>query len=203
LSSFKPHDLERTPLKVSSQGFVLAECPKHPYAWKRDGCVHFHRLVMENHLGRYLREDEFVFHKDEDRKNNDIENLRIVIRSPATRVYKPRSAPPKRICGVCKEGFRPEWLECKANYSDSKYCSDFCRAEAKRSAKKKAHAVGRDFKKIEPPSREELAALIWEYPSTKLAEKFGVSDRTVGNWCKRYGIDKPPRGYWASIRSRQ
>ncbi len=31
----------------------------------------------------------------------------------------------------------------------------------------------------------------------QLAEQFGVSDVAISKWCKRYGIAKPPRGYWA------
>ncbi len=203
MNEFHPHNLDRLSLTVSSQGYVLAEYPSHPKSWGRDGYVHFHRLVMENQLGRFLRDDEFVFHKDDVRKNNDIGNLKVVVRPASTRVSKQRRDPPRRICGVCKGSFRPEWLECKANYSDSKYCSDTCRANAKRSAKQSARALGKDAKKPRPPKRDELAALIWEYPATKIAQRYGVSDRTIGKWCKKHGIDKPPRGYWASIRSNQ
>lgn len=39
-----------------------------------------HRLVMEQHLGRELRPDEVVHHKDENKLNNDISNLEILSR---------------------------------------------------------------------------------------------------------------------------
>jgi hypothetical protein len=29
-----------------------------------------------------------------------------------------------------------------------------------------------------------------------LAKDFGVSDKAAEKWCKAYGIEKPPRGYW-------
>lgn len=52
------------------------------------------------------------------------------------------------------------------------------------------------LRKVERPSREELEKLVWQIPSLHLSSKFGVSDRTIGKWCKWYGIAKPPRGYW-------
>lgn len=46
------------------------------------------------------------------------------------------------------------------------------------------------------PSKEELEKLVWELPSTKLCEKYQVSDSCIVKWCKKLGIKKPPRGYW-------
>lgn len=47
------------------------------------------------------------------------------------------------------------------------------------------------------PVKEVLEKLIWEKPTTHIAKEYGVSDNTVGNWCKKYNIAKPPRGYWS------
>jgi len=38
---------------------------------------------------------------------------------------------------------------------------------------------------------------IWEEPTTKIAKKLGVSDKSVEKWTKYYEIKKPPRGYWS------
>lgn len=51
-------------------------------------------------------------------------------------------------------------------------------------------------RKVERPSKEELEKLLWEKPTTKIAEQYDVSDKAVGKWAKSYGIEKPPRGYW-------
>jgi len=53
-----------------------------------------------------------------------------------------------------------------------------------------------DIRKVERPSKEELEKMVWELPTTKIAEKLGVSDVSIGVWCKAYEIIKPSRGYW-------
>lgn len=52
-------------------------------------------------------------------------------------------------------------------------------------------------RKVERPSKEDLQKLVWIKPTQQIAKEFGVSDKAVEKWCKAYGIDKPPRGYWA------
>jgi len=51
-------------------------------------------------------------------------------------------------------------------------------------------------RKVERPSKEALAKMIWEKPTSHIAKDFGVSDKAIEKWCKAYGISKPPRGYW-------
>src|SRR5919202_4184915 len=53
------------------------------------------------------------------------------------------------------------------------------------------------------PSKEELEKIIWTKPTTQVAKDFGVSDKAIEKWCKAYGLQKPPRGYWAKQQSIQ
>src|SRR5262245_57950989 len=46
-------------------------------------------------------------------------------------------------------------------------------------------------------TREALYALIWSEPATKIAARYGISDRGLGKLCERHNIPVPPRGYWA------
>ena len=52
-------------------------------------------------------------------------------------------------------------------------------------------------------AREELFALVWEKPTQEVAKELGVSDVAVGKLCARLQVPKPPRGYWARVRSGQ
>ena len=56
-------------------------------------------------------------------------------------------------------------------------------------------------RKVIHPTKEELEKLLWEIPTIKIAEQFGVSDSAVGKWAKTYSLKKPPRGYWAKKNS--
>ena len=60
--------------KKDSTGYILILQPNHPYAQKR-GYVPEHRLIMEKHLGRYLKSEEVVHHINGQRDDNRIENL--------------------------------------------------------------------------------------------------------------------------------
>lgn len=86
------------------------------------------------------------------------------------------AASPVAKCEICGGEFNP-------HKSTSRFCSKDCR--------------GIHDRRAERPSREELHRMVWSYPVTEIAQKLGVSDVAVGKWCKTYGIDKPPRGYWA------
>jgi hypothetical protein len=52
-------------------------------------------------------------------------------------------------------------------------------------------------------TREELFALVWEKPTQELAKDFGVSDVAIAKLCARLQVPKPPRGYWARVKSGQ
>lgn len=54
--------------------------------------------------------------------------------------------------------------------------------------------------KIVWPSKEELQKLVWGKPTTALAKELGVSDKAIDKWCKKYKINKPPRGYWRKMQ---
>jgi hypothetical protein len=58
-------------------GYLYSRTPGHPYARKFGNYVAVHRLVAEQHLGRFLLPSEAVHHLDGNPLNNAIENLKV------------------------------------------------------------------------------------------------------------------------------
>jgi len=61
-----------------TSGYILVYSPNHPSAHKK-GYVMEHRLIMESRLGRYLKKNELVHHKNGVKDDNRIENLEVVV----------------------------------------------------------------------------------------------------------------------------
>ena len=46
-----------------------------------------HRMIMEQHIGRELKDDEIVHHKDGNKINNDINNLEIISKKDHAKMH--------------------------------------------------------------------------------------------------------------------
>ena len=46
-------------------------------------------------------------------------------------------------------------------------------------------------------TRQELYALVWASPMTKVAKQFGLSDVAMHKICRKRDVPTPPQGYWA------
>lgn len=62
---------------IDPRGYVLIFHPTHPHADCR-GYIYEHRLIMEQHIGRYLTNREVVHHKNGNKTDNRIENLQLL-----------------------------------------------------------------------------------------------------------------------------
>ena len=88
--------------------------PDHPYADSK-GCVRYHRLVMEEKLGRYLEPWEVVDHINKDRQDNRPENLRLFSsNSDHIQNHKPIEDFSGRQCRECKS-FKTSMVKRKRN----------------------------------------------------------------------------------------
>lgn len=83
--SGKNHGNWRGGRKVQN-GYYMVHYPSHPKAIL--GYVYEHRLVMEQHIGRYLKKDEIVHHKNRNKQDNRLENLEILTPSEHNRVHR-------------------------------------------------------------------------------------------------------------------
>lgn len=61
----------------SPSGYLMVRADGHPHA-KGNGYVLYHRIVMEQSIGRFLKPSEVVHHRDGNRENNSIENLALL-----------------------------------------------------------------------------------------------------------------------------
>jgi hypothetical protein len=57
-------------------GYKLLFMPKHPFA--KRGYIREHRYLMEQKIGRYLKNNEIIHHKNRDTMDNRIENLELL-----------------------------------------------------------------------------------------------------------------------------
>lgn len=71
---------------VSKGDYIYAIVPEHLCANKH-GYVLLHRIIMENHLGRILDNNEVVHHIDGDKKHNIIENLQLMTAAEHARLH--------------------------------------------------------------------------------------------------------------------
>jgi len=74
-------------VKGTGEGYMYCDTePTHPASRKlkdrKRRYVYLHRVVMENKLGRLLKKDEQVDHKDGDKANNDPSNLELSVLGP-------------------------------------------------------------------------------------------------------------------------
>lgn len=98
----------------------------NPYKTKwKDGKPHqLHRLIMEEHIGRELRRDEWVHHINEDKHDNRLENLVIVSPYDHVQIHK-RKYPREYKCPVCGRTF----VRLSTRYGDVVTCSKKCMGE--------------------------------------------------------------------------
>lgn len=163
-------------------GYMYSIDKNSPYA-DVNGKLYQHHYVMGEHIGRPLRDGECVHHIDRDRTNNNLSNLRLMTASDHAKLHAIEDRGYRAETRFCRKCSKELIVSVK---SSQVYCSRKC-----------CDLDSRLFE-IDP---QELRALVWSMPTTKVAKILGVSDVAVSQRCKKYGIDKPPRGYWAKVKA--
>jgi hypothetical protein len=137
---------------------------------------------MSVRLGRWIGRNEKVLFLNGDRTDVRPENLAVVTATELRARTLGEPAPAVTLsCQLCGKPF-----EAPASDGHRKYCSAKCAARASRRFE------------VTP---EELEKLVWEIPTTHVAALFGLSDKAVEKRCKKFGIQKPKRGYWTKAEA--
>ncbi|MCA9943074.1 MAG: HNH endonuclease [Anaerolineales bacterium] len=174
-------DLEKTRIFEDGHGYPCFYMPKHPLA-RQNGTVAVQRHIMSVQIGRWLNEDEIIWFVNKNRKDVRPENLRIVTRTQFLEMMVPDSERVELTCRYCGKHFTVNGGSAKRRF----HCSNKCKSMASRQFE------------IEP---EELEKLVWEMPTIHVAALLGVSDKAIEKRCKKFGIRKPPRGYWQKVNA--
>lgn len=85
LRSGKNHSCWKGGRIYNGYGYIIIHYPEHPHS--HNGYVKEHRLIMEKHIGRYLRPNELVHHINGIKDDNRISNLKIVSNAEHMRIH--------------------------------------------------------------------------------------------------------------------
>lgn len=104
-------------INLNRQGYIIVYVKKtHQFfpmatnSHNAGGYILQHRLVMANYLGRCLKSYEIVHHRDGNRQNNKIENLRMTVRQKHGLAYS----------DAFQEGFKQGHKEARQKYDMSR-----------------------------------------------------------------------------------
>jgi hypothetical protein len=162
-------------------GYLTFYKPEHPLA-KQNGTVILARHIASQMLGEWLTADQVVIYQDGNRLNCAPDNLRVITR--AEMVYSWPSHQVKRIQLVCANPDCRQEFDVIPSDTNRALCSPECASEMQRRFR------------VNP---REMAQMVWQMPTSQIAKIYGVSDVAIAKFCKKHGIKKPPRGYWAKL----
>lgn len=118
-------------VKVVKKGdYDYALVKDHPNATS-NGYVLYHRVVMENYLGRLLYSDEVVHHKDGNKHNNTIDNLEVLSNKEHSTLHAKRGRTyVELVCKNCGKVFYREKRQIKKGRDA--FCSRRCNGDYQR-----------------------------------------------------------------------
>lgn len=156
----------------------------HPRTLDND-TVYVHVLVAEKILGRYLKPDETVHHKDFNKRNNDELNIMIFATSSSHAKYHMalRYNIPHKL--INNDGV----YECILNNENKNLCK-ICGTSLSSNKSVLCNACYLKEKSKHIPDKDILSDLITSYSFEEIGRKYNVSGKAVRRWCDKYGIKK-------------
>lgn len=161
-------------------GYIAYYIPNHHLA-NKSGKVYQHMIAAEQMLGRELKQEEVVHHKDGNRSNNSFDNL-IVFKTTSDHAAYHKG------CNIELDGDVYVAIDKRERYGNTTKnkcpsCGQWKCYDAKLCLnchnKKQAKNI---------PTKEELYDLLCKHNMCEIGRMFGVSDNAVRKWCKKYGL---------------
>lgn len=182
-SDYKKHIKTRVDKKL---GYVYFIDKEHPLS-SIGGKVYYHRHVYSVKVNEWVDRKLQIHHVDGNKTNNDPSNLDALTMSEHQMTHAKNNGyvlKSKLNCVYCNKEF--------VSVGRALSCSRSCAASKRLHGKRLEDRI----------TKEELEILIWSKPTTHVAIHLNCSDVAISKLCKRLGVDKPPRGYWAKIKSK-
>lgn len=175
---------------LTMNGYPIIFNPSSKHA-NKDGYMYEHTYIAEQILGRELKDEEVVHHKDKNRCNNQKDNLIIF----ATK--KDHSQFHKRNCDeslLQKRKDNTYEINLPENdYILNKRICPLCGNVKDKDANMcvQCHKLNvRNNSNINKTNRENLKELIRNLPFTQIAKIFNVADNTIRSWCEIFNLPK-------------
>jgi len=151
-------------------GYAMKQVPNHPRA--SDGRVYEHVLVAEKILGRYLKNEETVHHKDENKRNNSDDNIMIFATTADHTAHHKGTAYILDDEGIAHAVFKEYLCSC---------CGEDISRRSRGLCTRCAAINSRVAKR---PSRKVLKRLIRNNSFASIGALFDVSCNAIRKWCK-------------------
>lgn len=171
--------------RIESNGYYEYYIPEHHLA-SGAGIVYEHQLVAEAMLGRELKDEEVIHHKDRNRKNNAFDNL-IVFKTVGDHTAYHNGAK------IIKENdvyvaIKHSKVNENGRRISSKPCP-ICGGEMATGANMCWSCANKKrAEKSRTPSKDTLYTLLLNNSMCAIGRKYNVSDNAVRKWCKKYGL---------------
>ncbi len=143
---------------------------------RKNGCTLEHRIVASQMLGRALKPEECVHHKDENPENNHPSNLMVFASLGDHARFHHTSVATLNSDGTFKSPVKLNLcLECgEPTKRQRKFCSAKC--------------LDIGIRKVQCPPVEVLTDLIKRFTWAQIGDQFGVKSTAVRKWGRKYGL---------------